>query len=314
MTDDSPQRILRLAAYLADRNGTPVSLGTITTDVPGYETDAARDERGELVPDTREWETVRKRLQRDIKVLDKSFGIEVDTADHGYRLRGPFFTPGERRALVAAAASVDVEGVDDEPVLGELGSAVDARTQRIVLSVPGRVRELSDAIRSRAPVTFRYHGRPRTVDAYALGRWRTHWYVVGREHDSDSVRKYRLDRFETVDDGPVVVPGDRDTYTIPSDFDAVEELRLDPNDWGQDPEVVARIRVDRDHVHTFQYELGGRVVERADDTVVVEVSIRHYESFRERVLRFGERARVLTPPVLVDIVRDHLRAVVAASR
>ena len=69
MADDAPDRILRLAAYLADRRGTPVSLGTITADVPGYRTEAARDERGELLRDTREWETVRKRLQRVLRRL-----------------------------------------------------------------------------------------------------------------------------------------------------------------------------------------------------------------------------------------------------
>jgi predicted DNA-binding transcriptional regulator YafY len=311
MTDDAAERILRLAAYLAERGGT-ASLGTITADVPGYETDAPRDERGELVPDTSGWETVRKRLQRDVKVLDDSFGIVVESTEQGYRLRPPFFTPAERRALVAAAAVVDVEGVDDEPVLGELGTAVDEHTQRIVLSVPARVRDLSAAIRARSPVTFTYHGRRRTVDAYALGRWRMHWYVVGREHGTDGVRKYRLDRFEDPASAPVTV-GEAGPYTVPADFDAVDALRLDPNDWGTDPLAVARVLVDDDHVHNFQYELGGRVVDRTAGAAVVEVDVRHYESFRERVLRFRDRAVVLEPPVLVALVRDHLRAIVRAG-
>lgn len=313
MADDATQRILRLAAYLADRRTTPVSLGTLTADVPGYDADAPRDERGELVAGTRGWETARKRVQRDLDVLDRTLGIEVESGPDGYRLRPPFFTAAERRALIAAAAAVDVEGVDEEPALGGLGTAVDARTQRIVLSVPARVRDLSDAIRRRAPVRFRYHGRTRTVDAYALGRWRTHWYVVGREHDSDSVRKYRLDRIEDTDDDAAVHSGTAAAYEIPPDFDAVEALRLDPNDWGRDPEVVARLRVDRDHAHTVQYELGGRVVERDAETVVVEVIVRHYESFRERVLRFSDRVHVLDPPELVTMVRDHLRAIVERS-
>ncbi|HEX5613883.1 MAG TPA: WYL domain-containing protein [Acidimicrobiia bacterium] len=316
MADDATERILRLAAYLADRGRTSVTLGTISADVPGYggDDDPPRDERGELVVDTREWETIRKRLQRDLKVLDDTLGIEVETTDDGYRLRPPFFTPDERRALIAAAAAVDVEGVDDEPVLGELGTAVDASTRRIVLAVPERVRELSAAIRERAPVTFTYHGRARTVDAYALGRWRTHWYVVGREHDADAIRKYRLDRIETASGALDVTVGEPGSYTVPASFDATEQLRLDPNDWGQDPPVAARIEVSPDHVHNFQYELGGRVRDRADTHVVVEVEVRHYESFRERVLRFGEHARVVGPPELVTLVRDHLHAVVEATR
>ncbi len=307
---DATTRILGLAAYLDQRGPGGVTLVDLTTDVPGYEV------AGQLVPNTPEWEAVRKRVRRDIDAVDASLAIviEYDDRDERYRLRSPFFTPAERRELLAAAAAVDIEGLADEPVLGELGAAVADNERRIVLSVPDRVRALSDAIRARRPVRFRYHGRERTVDAYAIGRWRTHWYVVGREHEAGERRMYRLDRIETTDgDAVVTTPDPPGSYELPDGFDAVDEMRLDPNDWGPDPLVAARVRVDKDHVHNFQHELGGRVTGRSDDACVVELDVRHYASFRERVLGFREHATVVAPPELVEFVRGHLAAVAGAQ-
>jgi hypothetical protein len=158
---DASERILDLAAYLARHATGGTTLADIARDVPGYEV------AGELKVGSGEWETIRKRLQRDLPMLESSFGIVVDYAeeDHAYRLRPAYFSADERRALIAAAAAVDVEGIDDEPVLGELGAAVDEESRRIVISVPRLVRNFSSAIRARRPVHFRYHGRLRTVDA-----------------------------------------------------------------------------------------------------------------------------------------------------
>lgn len=300
---DATQRVLGLAVYL-EKCRAGVTLEEIATDVPGYEA-------GDLVAGSKEWETTRKRLQRDLNDLDRSFDVLVDydEADHVYRLRSAFFTTDERLALIAAAAAVDVEGIDDEPVLGELGAAVGEQGRRIVLSVPALVRRLSDSIRERRPARFAYHGSERTLRAYAVGRWRTHWYVVGQEDGSDDRRRYRLDRIESLEGSDALALGDANSYEIPIGFDSVDAMRLDPNDWGTDPLAVALVRVDADHVHTFQRELGGRVVERSGDSQTFEIEVRHYESFRDRILGFGTWAVVIAPDDLVALVRDHLAAV-----
>lgn len=307
---DASERILGLAAYLERAKATAITLADIARDVPGYETD------GELIAGTKEWETVRKRLQRDLQTLEASFGIVVDfdDEDHAYRLRGPYFSPAERRALIGAAAAVEIDGMDDEPLLGELGAAVDEKGQRIVLSVPGRVRELSDAIRKRSSVRFMYHGRKRTLDAYVIGRWRTHWYVAGFEHECGARRRYRLDRIESHGAVPSVeAVGDVGSYDIPADIDPIAEMRLDPNDWGYDPPVIAAVRVGQDHVHTFQHELGGRVISRDAEAFVIELEVRHYASFCDRLLAFSTHVRLLEPPELVTTFTDRLRAVAATS-
>ena len=69
-----------------------------------------------------------------------------------------------------------------------------------------------------------------------------------------------------------------------------------------------------DHVLAFRRELGGAVVtQETDGDAVVELDVRHYESFRNRLLAFRTNAVVLAPPELVAIVRDHLAAL-AESR
>lgn len=309
MSADLTERVLGLAAYLENK-ADGCTLADITRDVPGYEVE------GELTPGTKAWETVRKRFQRDLDDLDAGFGIAVEyhEREHLYRLRPAFFTAEERWALIAASAAVDVDGVDDEPVLGELGAAVDEREQRIVLSVPSRVQELCHAIRTRSPVRFRYHQQTRTLDAYAVGRWKTQWYVIGRDHGADALRKFRIDRIDdTGAESPVVNAGPPDSYTIPEEFNAVDEMRLDPNDWGHDPQVTVRIRVADDHIQNLQYELGGRVVQRDAGSALVEVEVRHYAAFRDRLLGFREHAIVVDPPELVAFVRNHLAAIVASG-
>lgn len=228
---DAPaERILRLAAY-AHRVGRPIALGDIVDDVPGYETTGS----GQLIAGTPEWETLRKRVGRDIADLHEHWGIELayDESDHSYSLRAPYFTAPERAALIAAAATVEVEGVDI-PVPGALGSAVGDDATQIVLRVHDLVAALRAAIGTRTAVTFVHDGRTRHVEPYALGTWRTHWYLAGLDVDRGELRRFRLDRIERGDGAdPVVLDGAAGAYEVPDDFDVDAAFDLDHAlEWG----------------------------------------------------------------------------------
>lgn len=303
------ERILRLAAYAAHEcaDGSEITLTDIVDGV-GYPTDAARDEHGQLISGTTEWETVRKMVQRDLADLHKFWGIRVEYDDvaHSYCLAPPFLTPEERRALLAAVATVAVQGAPDgEP--GDLGATLDDRRALVVLRLHHLVATLRAAIGDRRAVKFGLYGATRHVQPYALGMWRNRWYLAGHDLDRGTLRRYRLDR---VDPGEptIAVVGPEHTYEIPDDFDVDGAFDLDPNAWGQDPALLARVRVGIDHVDAFRSELGGEVVQSDGRTAVVELDVRHYQSFRDRLLAFRGSAVVLEPPELVAVVRDHLAA------
>jgi predicted DNA-binding transcriptional regulator YafY len=305
-------RVLRLAAYLDKHRSEAFTLGGLTTDVPGYSA-APRDERGDVVQSTPGWEALRKQLRRDLADLSEHFGIEVvyDEPTKRYRLAPPFLTKEERRALLAAAAVVDVEGIPDARA-GELGGGVGDEHRRAVLWVHARVVDFLDARRTGTPVAFRYRGEDRTLDPYAIGVWRNTWYVAGWEHAVDGVRVFRLERIEedpASASPPVREAGEAKSFEVPADFSPGDVLRLDPNDWGDDPPLVARVRVTRDRLGGFQRELGGQVVEESDDAAIVELTVRHYASFRVRLTAFDGDACLLGPPELVDDVVAWLRAI-----
>ena len=310
------ERILDLAAYLKARRGTQITLGDICADVPGYDDGSApRDTKGELVPDTREWETLRKKVARDLHDLTEQWSIhgDWDEAAKSYVLRPPFFTRGERAALIAAAATAHVEGPREEH-LGDLGAAVDDEYASVVIRVPALVATLRDACAAGTPVRFCHGGQERVLQPYALGQWQNHWYVAGWCPEASAMRRYRLDRIEQpADADPIAAAGEPGSYAVPAWFRADLAFDMDPNSWGHDPVLHARVRVGLDHVPAFVRELGGTIEVRADDHAVVALTVRHYQWTRDRLLGFRTHAVALEPPELVAIVRDHLAAIAGTS-
>jgi predicted DNA-binding transcriptional regulator YafY len=302
------ERILQLAAYLDEHRTDEVTLSDITRDIAGYDEagTAPRDEWGRLVDGTTEWGAIRKKVRRDLDMLEEQWGIEAvyDDESHCYRLAPPFLTPRQRAALISAAAVVSVEGITtDEP--GAIGSGVDDATARVVVQVHAHVTVLRDAIDSRTAVRFHHAGRTRVLEPWALGVWRGKWYVAGGDplHDG-AMRRFRLDRVEPAPgDDVLTTTGEPGAYVIPEWFD------FDPNSWGGDPPCEVIVRVEPDHAGAFTDEFGGDV--GRDGTVTL--TVRHYESFRNRLLGFRGHAVVTAPPEMVARVRDHLAAVAGAS-
>lgn len=318
MSPSPTERILHLAAYLDEHRHDEVTLGDITRDVAGYDDGTApRDDWSRLVPDTKEHEAIRKKVQRDLGDLRDQWGIDAEYDDeaHCYRIAAPFLTARQRAALISAAAVVMVEGLTaDEP--GAIGSGVDDATARVVVQVHEHVRVLRDAIDSRTAVRFRHEGRDRVLEPWALGVWRGKWYVAGGDplHDG-AMRRFRLDRVEPAPgDARLTAVGAADAFTIPDWFDLDKAFDFDPNSWGGDPPCAVRVRVTPDHVGAFVAEFGGEVVDpRAADGVTIALTVRHYESFRNRLFGFRGHAVVVAPPAMVALVRDHLAAVAGSS-
>jgi predicted DNA-binding transcriptional regulator YafY len=298
------ERMLRLAAYFKLRRGQQVTLADICANVPGYDANFETD--GGLIKDG-VWEAVRKKVRRDLSLLADVFGIRVefDNDTQKYRLLPPFLSTDERDVLVAAAALVRVDGIDDEQ-LTALGAAVDAHGQRIVVRVHRHLLALRSALASRTPVRFRYHDTERVFEPWAVGLWRDRWYTVGFDQRADEKRVYRLDRFDEDHDRPVIEPApDAGSYDIPDGFDADEALVLDPNNWGHDPPVRAVVRVDDDWIQHFARDFA----DATRDGSTFQLVVRHYESFRDRLLGFGRHVQLLEPPALVEEMRAWLSGI-----
>lgn len=305
------ERILNLAAYLKQCGEQGATLDAIAGNVHGYDHDTARDEQGTLVSDGPEWEALRRMARRDLEDLRAAWGIDATYEEeaHCYRLRPAFFTKRERTALIAAAAAVDVEGIDGR--YGQLGAGVDDAAAQIVIRVHDLVVDLRDAIWTCTKVRFDHEGRTRVLAPYALGTWRGRWYVAGWDSEVGALRRYRLDRIEHRD--PIDRVGEAGAYDVPDWFDPVLAFDFDPNAWGRDARLRARVRVEPDHLSAFLADLGGEIVGEAGDGPVVAFEVRHYESTRNRLLFFRDHVRVLGPPELVAMMRDHLRALAGAA-
>ncbi len=308
---DAIERQLRLAFYLSKHRS--FTLSQTTADVPGYG-EIDRDEEGRVDPRTTSGEAARRKFNRDLTDLDERFGIETkfSAEANAYTAAPPFFSPRERQVLLSAMALVQVAGIDPESSeFQQLGHALDDAGRRVVITVHEHIRAIRAAMAEGHPIRFRYHGRDRVLETWVIGQWRNNWYLVGREIGPDDRRVFRLDRIEAGDPAVEMLTDQR--YEIPSDVEPRDELRLDPNDWGHDPPVHATIDVHPEHAQRFRDDVGGNIVKGDGDWVRIELLVRDYESFRDRVLRMGTYAKVHGPPEMVTRVREWLVQTIASA-
>lgn len=261
----------------------------------------------------------RAAFERDKKVLrDEGVPLEVvPTADGtlGYRVDRRRYelpdlglTDEERRALQLAVAAVHLGTPAGEEALWKLGA--DGPEPPIgptanVRSLPA-LPALYEAVSTRATVRFGYRGETRTVDPWGLVLRERSWYVIGRDHDRDARRTFRVDRIDgDVDLGP---PG---AFTVPADFDPDEALVVDAKVLGEGELVEARVRVDAHRAAAVVRELGADAVRarEPDGGVVVGVPVRNRVAFRSWVLGLLDHAEVLGPPELRDDLVGWLAAV-----
>lgn len=307
---DANERCLNLIAYLDERRGVGVSLSDVVNHVPGYDDPPVpREPTGDVTPRGRAWESVRKKLKRDIDDISERLRIDIayNETDGRYRIADPFFSPPERNALVAAAALIELDGFHPTDP-GGIGQMVGDLGAQIRVNLDEWFSPLCAAIEDRIPVRIRYDGRERVVEPWFLGRWRTAWYLVAGDPDHDhAMRRFRLDRFDLSGDGPLFpASGEPGSYDIPDDVNPEEALDLDPNAWGPDPVTVVTVRVALDHEYAFVQEFDPEITDRAADHVVAEVPVRHREAFLIRILAFRGRAVVVGPDDVRAEFRTHL--------
>lgn len=173
--------------------------------------------------------------------------------------------------------------------------------------------ELGAAVLARKSVRFRYHAMRtdtvtgRAVDPYGLSFTNGRWYLLGRDHEADALRQFRIRRIREVAVN-ARAPGAPD-FELPAGFSLWEHTRSRESwDLGdaEAETVVVRFRR-RSGLADAAAELG--------ETDPADASLRRYrvrrrEPFLRWILRLAGDATIVAPPT----ARAEFVALVDATR
>jgi proteasome accessory factor C len=185
-----------------------------------------------------------------------------------------------------------------------------------------RLAKVESAIFRNKTIVFEYHSlhrdvvEPRRVDPYHLLFRGGQFYLLGRDHDRDELRVFRLSRIR-----------DKVAYATKAEHDFRRPEGFDPRPYGDradwqmsEPMGTARIRiagriawqVQRAHgrqgtFETLPHEPGADTAHPADVVFTTEYGIPR--SLLGWVMRIGEHAEILEPADLRDEYRERLALV-----
>jgi predicted DNA-binding transcriptional regulator YafY len=271
-------------------------------------------------------EAFRRMFERDKADL-RELGVPVDTVSlepyedrPGYRIDPKRYNlPDVRLApdeLTALALAVQATGLTDtggagllklEVAAGEPGGSGHAGQPAlgVMLDAPHRETLVAAQV-SRTVVRFTYRplggeAAQRTVDPYAMVHRRGRWYLVGRDHDRDARRAYRLDRIE----GTVSTLGGPGAFEEPdADIGVDDVVPAPPQGAPQTAEVIASDEV---AWQVARRARGGGVPEQ-DGWTRFTVGVRDPEEFVAWALSHGPDVVVAEPAELRALVVERLVA------
>jgi predicted DNA-binding transcriptional regulator YafY len=187
----------------------------------------------------------------EVGVLSSAETAEADASQLYYlepddfRLPGVEFSPAEQKALSLALAALDGRFAYARPLRLALTAISRGRQDLMqeeldhlpVVFAPdedarlaGRqLSRLEDAVSRGKTVCFAYPSsegtvQDRTVDPYSLFLIQGHWYLVGRDHQRNALRTFRVGRVKGTVRFPTEKPRD---FTVPEDYEP-EQYRARP--------------------------------------------------------------------------------------
>jgi proteasome accessory factor B len=159
---------------------------------------------------------------RSLDAFDSEFGYIVDRDD--YELPDVELTGDEVAALALALQMTGDEGarlgVTKLVARAPDPSRLDVPVGASVSLGEGPLDDVAGPLVDRCAVAFTYRRgdgttAPRTVDPYAVVQRHGAWYLVGRDHDRDAIRAFRLDRTTS----RIRAVGEAGAFTRPEGFD-----------------------------------------------------------------------------------------------
>jgi len=320
MTVRKAERLLNLIAFLLETDR-PITLQQIQDTVPGYTGQS--------------WDSFKRMFERDKDAL-REVGIPLEVTpvgglsqpEEGYRIpKDRYYLPEldlaaeELASLWLAAGLVRLQDPTAArtallKIAGELPPEVErARlswlSADLGLAVPGLPRAF-EAVAERRTVTFDYRARSgaqtRTLDPYGLVHRKGTWYLVGRDHDREENRSFRLDRVA----GELRFAGKGASgpeFDAPEGFRPQEALEVPPFVGRDDaaPAVDALVAFDAstawwiERTHPWlRLEWG------AGEGATARVPVSDNAGFVSWVLSLGEGVELVEPPALRRAVLERL--------
>ena len=176
-----------------------------------------------------------------------------------------------------------------------------------------RLQKLETAISKQRTVVFRYWAissdeeAVRTVDPYSLYLMGGHWYVIGRDHDRDGVRTFRLDRVRG--DVRFSTRRERD-FRVPPEFDPSAYRNRAPWQLGEGDEP-AIILVEPEAAWLAERAVGqyGTIEHRDDRSLLFTTTVADWQELAGWLIGLDGLASPVSPPELVERVASALERV-----
>ena len=199
-----------------------------------------------------------------------------------------------RQAFIKVASRVQHEAIPELPF------GARATGARSALGV------FAEAIHERRAVAFDYASSQSPPSSRVVDPWRIVMsggtdYLVGRDHKADALRTFRVSRIL----GAVKPVGEQGGFTPPAEVPLGE---LAPGEI-QGTATIA-VRPEAGNV----IRRAGKAAGMDGDWDLIAVPYRHLDSLRADVLALAGAARAVSPPELVDAVRNFARAAQEATR
>jgi proteasome accessory factor C len=224
-----------------------------------------------------------------------------------YLLEGQF-AYAEPFRLALQNLTLGRPGFRDAPT--EIAERVEVRDPDYSPELAGRLSKLETAISKQRTVRFEYWSiardqkRERTLDPYSLLTHEGSWYVVGRDHPSDSIRTFKVSRIRG--DIRFATRRERD-FRLPAEFIAADHRPPPPWQMG---ETAGEARIELSGDTAWWVERTYRQHGRMEDGIFVTpyADLHHLAAW---ILRLDGRAVPLEPAELRREVAAGLRRVAA---
>jgi predicted DNA-binding transcriptional regulator YafY len=243
-------------------------------------------------------ESARRLGAGTLEVSPDHFADAVEALRRIAELPSSPFADDARRAYAKLAFDIDESTVLGDAPVHIVGPPEDGKQALGILS---------DALVERRPLRFRYHTmgrdevRDREVDPYGLLMSGGRWYMVGRDHDRDQLRQFRVDRIE----GPEAMSDRRGSrapfFSVPADFSLEAYAHRQPWELGEAPPVEADIRFPFPwSLWADRNEYGTLVGTDEAGTAVRRFRVRVADPFLRWILSSEAEMELVSPPSLVE--------------